>query len=230
MTTMKKFILVLLAFVSLSSWGQDTSQDTNTRLDAVGEVMSGGAGLWIKPLRKSKVKGNVYLFDNWNSVGAMITEQGEKFKLVSINYDTKQDRFVTMTAPDSVFVFSAQSIKQVRLNNKNFKRYREQGIYKYYEVIAFAKGLELLKKSSKELRKGAKDPFTNSYKSDKFILITKYFFNSNLGMKELKLRKGPFLGFFGEDAKKIKSIMSKHRLSYKKEEDLVKLFDLYKKI
>ena len=38
--------------------------------------------------------------------------------LSNLNYDTSQDRFVTKTSPDSVFVFGKQSIKQVKVNNK----------------------------------------------------------------------------------------------------------------
>ena len=227
---MKNLIFLLLILVSFTSFSQDEPEDTDSRNDVVGDLNRRGTGLWMKPLRKATVKGDVYLFDNWKNLGAIFTEQGSKYNLKSINYDTKQDRFVTRLAPDSVFVFSAQSIKQVKLKTKNYKRYFNQGVYKYYEVLAYAKGLELLKKSKKELKKGAKDPFTNGYKSDRYILITKYFFNSNLEIKELKLRKRAFLGFFGEDTKKIKQLMSKHKLSYKKEKDLVQLFDHYKKI
>ena len=227
---MKKFILIVVTLFSFVSFSQDEFEESNIRLEVAGDLNRRGTGLWMKPIFKSKTKGDVYLFNNWNGVGAIITEQGSKFKLKSINYDTEQDRFVTKISPDSVFVFSAKSVVQVSLNTKNYKRYFNYGIFKYYEVIAFAKGLELLKKSTKTLKKGAKDPFTNSYKADKYFLMSKYFFNSKLGMKELKLRKRAFLSFFGEDARKIKHIMFKHKLSHKKEEDLVKIFDFYNKI
>ena len=96
------------------------------------------------------------------------------------------------------------------------------------ELIAFGKGKEVLKKSFKIIKKGIKDPFTNTNKSDEYVLKTKYFLNSESGLRAWKLRKKDFLKFFGEDSNKIKEIIATHKLSLKKDSDLIKIFEYYK--
>lgn len=225
---MKNLLLLLFALTYAISYAQDVPEDINTRLDVVGDLNTFGTGLWIKSKRKAKVKGDIYLFRNWDNLASVITGQGKKYKFKRINYDTKQDRFVIKTSPDSLFVFSAQSIKQVKLNNKIFKRYFKDDLYSYLELIAFGKGKEVLKKSFKIIKKGIKDPFTNTNKSDEYVLKTKYFLNSESGLRAWKLRKKDFLKFFGEDSNKIKEIIATHKLSLKKDSDLIKIFEYYK--
>ena len=149
--------------------------------------------------------------------------------LSNLNYDTSQDRFVTKTSPDSVFVFGKQSIKQVKVNNKIFKRYLKNDRYDYYEQIAFGKGKEVLKRQVKLIKKGIKDPFTNAYKSDKYVLQTKYFFNSEEGIREFKLRKKSFLSCFGEDSNQVKRIIKMHKITLREDSDFVNIFKFYKK-
>jgi len=224
---MRKVVLLGLAIISFSAYAQD--EDVDTRKDVVGELTIYNSGLWLKPVSKPKVKGDVYLFSNWKNIATIISGKGKKYMLTNLNYDTSQDSFVTKTSPDSVFVFGKQSIKQVKVNNKIFKRYLKNDRYDYYEQVAFGKGKEVLKSQVKEIRKGVKDPFTNNYKSDKYVLKTKYFFNSEKGMREFKLRKKSFLRCFGEDSNQVKRIIKTHKISLKEDSDLVKIFKFYKK-
>ncbi|MFT5146114.1 MAG: hypothetical protein ACI9H1_000833 [Polaribacter sp.] len=224
---MRKVVLLGLAIITFSAYAQDEYVDT--RNDVVGELTIYNSGLWIKPVSKAKVKGDVYLFTNWKNIATIISGKGKKYMLSNLNYDTSQDRFVTKTSPDSVFVFGKQSIKQVKVNNKIFKRYLKNDRYDYYEQVAFGKGREVLKRQVKLIKKGIKDPFTNAYKSDKYVLKTKYFFNSEEGMREFKLRKKSFLSCFGEDSNQVKRIIKTHKISLKEDSDLVKIFKFYKK-
>jgi hypothetical protein len=226
---MRKVVLLCLAIITFSTYAQD--KDVDSRRDIVGEIgdiTGNGNGLWIKPVRKPKVKGDVYLFNNWKNIATIVSGKGKEYMLYNINFDTKQDKFVTKISPDSVFVFSTQSLKQVTVNNKTFKRYQKNDRYDYYEQVAFGRGKEVLKKQFKVIKKGVKDPFTNTYKRGKYVLNTKYFFNSEDGVKEFKLRKKSFLNCFGEDSNEVKRIIKTHRITLKKDSDLVKIFKFYK--
>tara|TARA_B100000795_G_C22689100_1_gene394893 strand:- start:101 stop:826 length:726 start_codon:yes stop_codon:yes gene_type:complete len=223
----RKVVLLGLAIISFSAYAQD--EDVDTRKDVVGELTIYNSGLWVKPVRTPKVKGDIYLFNNWKNLATIISGKGKKYMLSNLNYDTNQDRFVTKISPDSVFVFNPQSIKQVKVNNKLFKRYLKNDSYDYFELVAFGEGKEILKKHFKIVKKGVKDPFTNTYKSGRYILKTKYFFNSEEGIREFKLRKKSFLNCFGEDSKQVKRIITKYKLSLKKDLDIVKIFKFYKK-
>ncbi|MDG1038975.1 MAG: hypothetical protein P8O89_08550 [Polaribacter sp.] len=226
---MKKYFLTSFILISSLLCAQDSSTDVNARLDVTGELTVGNSGLWIKPSKRPEIKGDIYLFKGWNNLASIITGKGEKYKLKNINFDTNQKMFAMKTAIDSVFVFSRESIKQVMVNNKMFKRYSKDFVYDYYEVIAFGKGKEVLKQSFKVIKKGSKDPFTNTYKGDEYVLKSKYFFNSVSGIKEIKLKKKPFSNLFGDDSKNIKEIISKQKISLKKDSDIIKLFKFYNK-
>jgi hypothetical protein len=224
---MRKVVLLGLAIISFNAYAQDG--DVDTRKDVVGDITVNGSGLWTNPVSYAKVKGDVYLFNNWKNIASIISGKGKKYMLSNLNYDTSQDRFVTKTSPDSVFVFGKQSIKQVKVNNKIFKRILKNDRYDYYEQVAFGKGKEVLKRQVKEIKKGVKDPFTNTYKSDMYVLKTKYFFNSEEGIREFKLRKRSFLSCFGEDSNEVKRIIKIHKISLNEDSDLVNIFKFYKK-
>ncbi len=224
---MKNYFLICFMLISSLICAQESSTDLNARLDVTGELSVRNSGLWIKPSIRPEIKGDVYLFVGWNNVASIITGTGEKYKLKNINFDTNQKMFATKAATDSVFVFSRESIKQVMVNNKMFKRYSKDFDYDYYEVIAFSKGKEVLKQSFKVIKKGSKDPFTNTYKSDEYVLKSKYFFSSTSGIKEIKLKKKPFSNLFGDDSKGIKEIISEQKINLKKDSDIVKLFKIY---
>ena len=224
---MRKVVLLGLAIISFSTYSQE--KDIDSRRDVVGDITVNGSGLWTNPVSYAKVKGDVYLFNNWKNIATIISGKGKKYMLSNLNYDTSQDRFVTKTSPDSVFVFGKQSIKQVKVNNKIFKRYLKNDRYDYYEQVAFGKGKEVLKRQVKLIKKGIKDPFTNAYKSDKYVLKTKYFFNSEQGMREFKLRKKSFLSCFGEDSNQVKRIIKMHKITLREDSDFVNIFKFYKK-
>ena len=224
---MRKVVLLGLAIISFSTYSQE--KDIDSRRDVVGDITVNGSGLWTNPVSYAKVKGDVYLFNNWKNIATIISGKGKKYMLSNLNYDTSQDRFVTKTSPDSVFVFGKQSIKQVKVNNKIFKRILKNDRYDYYEQVAFGKGKEVLKRQVKEIKKGVKDPFTNTYKSDMYVLKTKYFFNSEEGIREFKLRKRSFLSCFGEDSNEVKRIIKIHKISLNEDSDLVNIFKFYKK-
>ena len=224
---MRKVVLLGLAIISFSTYSQE--KDIDSRRDVVGDITVNGSGLWTNPVSYVKVKGDVYLFNNWKNIATIISGKGKKYMLSNLNYDTSQDRFVTKTSPDSVFVFGKQSIKQVKVNNKIFKRYLKNDRYDYYEQVAFGKGKEVLKRQVKLIKKGIKDPFTNAYKSDKYVLKTKYFFNSEEGIREFKLRKKSFLSCFGEDSNQVKRIIKMHKITLREDSDFVNIFKFYKK-
>jgi|TARA_B110000305_G_C19176076_1_gene509713 hypothetical protein len=224
---MRKVVLLGLAIISFSTYSQE--KDIDSRRDVVGDITVNGSGLWTNPVSYAKVKGDVYLFNNWKNIATIISGKGKKYMLSNLNYDTSQDRFVTKTSPDSVFVFGKQSIKQVKVNNKIFKRYLKNDRYDYYEQVAFGKGKEVLKRQVKLIKKGIKDPFTNAYKSDKYVLKTKYFFNSEEGIREFKLRKKSFLSCFGEDSNQVKRIIKMHKITLREDSDFVNIFKFYKK-
>jgi hypothetical protein len=222
------FILVILFFGYANA--QDDTEHTNTRINTVGDLRVMGSGLWVRSAPSATVKGSPYLFENWTNISTIYSGEGKMFTVRNLNYDTKIDRFVTKVSVDSVYVFNTRSLKQAKVNNQFFKLYNKNNVYSYFELIAFGKGKEILKQSKKKIKKGAKDPFTNSYKQDRYVLNVKYFVNSEEGMQELQLKKKSFLALFGKHASQIKKFMKKQKLSFKKDLDIAEIFKYYNQI
>ncbi len=221
---MKKIVSILL----ILSFSFAYSQFENGV--STGNLNLNGATLSVKSTLNKEILGSPYLFDNWNTLATIQSSNGTSYSIKNLNFDTRIDRFVSEVAVDSVFVFTPIAVKQVKINNKTFKNLFIHDTYAYYEVIAFGKGKELLRKSYKILEEGVKDPFTHAKKPDKYMLKTIYFINSVDGLQEVKLKKKHFLKIFGINSKLIKKFISQNKLSLKKDLDLKKIFDYYKKI
>ncbi len=227
---MKKMFLILFSLVYSISFCQDVDKESNIRLSSVGDIAGYGSGLWMKSNNSNKIKGSVYLFDKWSNLASVTTDKGEHYSINNINFDTTKDKFVSKVSLDSVFVFNSQNIKQIIIRNKSFKRYNVNGLYTFYEQIGYGKGKEILKKNFKVIKSGERNPFDNSTKPDKYVLKTKYFINSKEGIKELKLKKNPFLSVFENQSSKIKKFIKKNKLSIKKDIDIAEIFKYYNQL
>ena len=86
----RKVVLLGLAIISFSAYAQD--EDVDTRKDVVGELTIYNSGLWVKPVRTPKVKGDIYLFNNWKNLATIISGKGKqgntiKMALFFFDYD-----------------------------------------------------------------------------------------------------------------------------------------------
>jgi len=223
----KVFLISFLAIFSICI-GQEKTDVVDIRNNTTGDIGPYGSGLWIKSSTIKKVKGSPYLFDNWNNLATIYSSEGRMFRVKNINYDTNTDRFVAKFSIDSVYVFDSHFLNKIRIHNRVFKLMNNKDETSYYELIAGAKGKQILKKSYKIIKKGARDPFTNSISPSHYILIENYYFNSKDRLNELKLKKKSFLKFFKQDSNIAKKIISQNNLSIKKDSDLVKFFEIYK--
>ncbi|WP_299670785.1 hypothetical protein [uncultured Polaribacter sp.] len=227
---MKKTILILVSLLSLTLNAQTSEDDIDTRANTAGDLNVGSSGLWVKSPISKKIKGTPYLFKKWVNLATISSNDGKTHKVKNINYDTKIDRFVSKFSLDSVFVFDFNSLNKIRLNNKVFKLVSNNNVQSYYELIAFTKGKEILKKSSKLIKKGARDAFTNQFKPDQYILKETYYLKSENIIKKIKLKNTTFLKIFGNKSPIIKKYIKKNKLSIKNDEDLAKIFQFYENI
>jgi hypothetical protein len=225
---MKKLVLFLHVVSFTFSFSQQSSQEIDSRTNVVGDLNAYASGLWVKPPSENNVKGSPYLFKNWSNIATIYSSQGNMFQVRNINYDTKKDRFVAKFSIDSVYVFDSYFLNKIRIYNRIFILTNNKDETSYYELIAGAKGKQILKKSYKKIKKGARDPFTNLLTQSQYILIEKYYLNSKEGLKEIKLKKKSFLKLFKQDSHVAKKIISQNNLSIKKDSDLVKFFEIYK--
>lgn len=196
-------------------------------VNTIGAISAYGSGVWSQANNNSvnEIKGTPYLFDNWNTDCIIITKDRKRYRLAQGNYDAKLDQIVARVSNDSIFYFNPSGIGGVIINNRRFERYLdpELGRNSFYEVIAVADDLKILKRFTKVIKEGNFNPMTQKKQTpDSYMLDEKYFVKKDDSIEELILRKNKVIEIFGEMESTIKDYIKSNNLSVKHDQDLKK--------
>ena len=186
--------------------------------------------LRIKKNESSKeTKGSVYLYENWNTIGVIVTNENKSMSMGGLNYDTESDVFVVKSSKDSVYMFDDTNLKEVVINKKRYKKYfnLEDGTQYYLEILARNNDIEILKKTNKKIRFGLLDPLTQISADDEYIAVKTYYLKKGDEISEIKLKKKPFCNVFGKESKAIKKFISNKNLSLSDERSLQVILNYY---
>ena len=179
-------------------------------------------------LRKNKIEGSVFLFDNWKNKGVFIVNQ-KKYNFSNINYHIERESFMSQMEGDSTFVFNMNNVSRVVINGRDFKNF--YNVYKsknkVYEVVYESKKISLLKGYLLKYIKASPNPMINR-PMGRIKHIKKYFVLKNDKLIQIKLKKSKVLEIFDEAKRKqVAEFAKRQRLSFKKEKDLQKIFSFY---
>ncbi len=195
------------------------------------DPMVNTSGLWIIQNNiKSNIKGSCLLFKESNNISVVTTDDGKLIKVKNLNYNIREDNMQTKLSADSVFIFNANNIKTIHINNRLFKQFinPESSLHSFYEVVASCREMDLLKKHSVTVKEGVINPLTQQKQSpDTYIKKFKYFLYSNNSMQEITLKKSKILKLFKQKGENIKNYVTENNLSFKSESDLKLLFKYY---
>ncbi|MBL4568551.1 MAG: hypothetical protein JKY69_02450, partial [Flavobacteriaceae bacterium] len=97
-------------------------------------------------LRKNKIEGSAFLFDNWKNKGIFIVNQ-KKYNFSNINYHIERESFMSKMEGDSTFVFNMNNVNRVTINGRHFKINYDvnESKNKVYEVVYESENISLLK-------------------------------------------------------------------------------------
>lgn len=223
---MRFFLIISLLSITLG-FSQENS-DSNRITNNFSAFESNLTGAWVKNAN-TKIKGTVYLYDNWMTSGIITTLDGVNVSLKGLNYDTHSDSFVAKVSNDSVYMFNNANIKEVRINSTNFKRYPIMGKNKnvFYQTLAVGKDMEIIKKGVKKIKPGIVNRLTQVASPDEYVLKSTYYLLSDNELKEIKLKKKAFSKLFGDNSKTISNFISDEKLSVSDERDLQVILNYY---
>ncbi len=165
---------------------------------------------------------DLYTFTNWNNSGVLFLDN-KIYKLSNINFNITTNSFDSRITRDKLFSFKTSEIDSVSINNLIFKNIGNS----FYEVL-FETGNKLfLKKYDIKFQQGIDNRLGGrTLGKTKSLVSHNYLIKSGEIFKKVELDKNSILDLIDDeiDKNQLKSFVKKENLSYKKVNDVVKIF------
>jgi hypothetical protein len=226
---MKKtsILLTLISLISFAVFAQDENEaiTSNNILDK--STFIGNGNIYTPP---NAVKGNFYLLDNWfnsNLVYLSGKEDGA-VKLSNININVKTNKFVTKLSKKSIYIFNDKYFDYVVIDGKKYKSIYNQATQdnRIYEIVETAKDFTLLKGTESYLVKGEIDPMQFKKVFDEYKIRSSFYVKKGNVISKFKLKKKSILSLLG-NKDLVTEFAKKNKLSFKKVNDVKKIFKYY---
>ncbi len=209
----KRIILITLTFfVAFTAVAQrisiatvETKLITHQGYEFVGEVVEKSNGL--------------FLFSNWRNNGVLYYN-GKELSISNINFNISDNSLSCKLKNGKYFVFRSADIPKFSINNQLFKK---NGRY-YFEVLIEEGNVYFYKRYDVRYKEGVTHRIGGGEVSPSKKLITyTYLIKSGDVIKTLESNKKSILSFFASEEEALKKFVKEKGLSYKKEQDLVKI-------
>jgi len=228
---MKRFLVFTLVLTVNFAFAQSASFSRSDFSNS--DKLYASNGLWVTNQGATKkIKGSPYLFDSWDSNEAIIYMHDKAYKLKSLNYNVRLERFESKFAEDSVFAFNPKNINKIVIEGRTFKRYLDPEFQRnsFFEELVRTKSTSILRKYEIEIIEANFNPMTQQKVSDdQMVKKEKYFYTEDgETLKEIKLKKSHILKTL--DANKrdsVKQYAKDNNLSFKDVIELKNILQYY---
>jgi hypothetical protein len=245
---MKEIVTIILLLSFSYSFSQNTQDNRTTSRNnsngpvyyassingqkGVGDFRIGGVGMWVQKANViNEVAGTIYLYDSWFNNMTLFTNDKKSYELNNSNFDLLRNEFVVKVSIDSIFTFDKNSIKYATLNNVVYKKFNYENKDTFLAVLINGKKTSFLRKDYVSILEGSFNQMTQrKITKDKYVIKTNYFSFSKGKINNFKLKKGDVLSLFKDQKSKVKNFVKKNKLSYRQEEDVMKLFEFYNEL
>jgi len=221
--------LVLTMFAILSA-GLGFSQGTEELLNEESDrgLVGGINDLWLYNTVRSgneEITGNPFLYEDWNNEGVVYAD-GVAHSVSKLNYNMYSDEVAELKSKNEVFVFDKSAIDSLQISGRHFNKMNGS----FYEVISKGDKLSLLKQHSTRVQKGQFNPTDGSTTPSRLVRMEDYYTSQSGKVDKFKPSKGSVMDLFADKQSEVKKFIKDEKLSYKNEEDLIRLFDFYNKL
>ena len=222
-------ILLSLIFLISNVVLSQTNTQTDFRSALTGETTNFGTSFFYNQPSKV-ILGSAYLFDEWNNDGEIQTLTGERFLVRNINLNISRNAFeAKINDNDSIFSFNFNNIKQIIINGKYYKNYFFNEDNRVYELVYSGNSFSILKGFTVKLVSGSGNPMVNR-SNDKYVKKESYFIRSNdkKTIESFKMNKRSLNKLFENNLKDVSRILTfidSSNLSYKDENDVIRMLE-----
>jgi len=217
-----KNLLVLIVFSLLSVM---TNQVILAQEVDSGELVGGMTNLWSYHTIKTgseEIKGNPFLFEDWNTKGVVYSE-GKYFEVDKLNYNIYKEEIGTLKEKESVFAYDTQYIDSVKINK--IRLHKLDG--KFYVALQTGAKASLFKKYETRIVDGMVNNMDGTKEKSRLVIMDDYYVLSQGSLQKFKPSKSSLEEVFGQEAQEMKKLMKANKLNYKKENDLIHIFESY---
>ena len=219
---MKKILFVYSFFSILFVNAQELEAQST-----VGTVTSMN-DIFTKHLKNSvgeEIMGDPFLFSEWNKTGVIYAD-GISYRAKEMNYNILSDDTAILKGKDSVFIFDKVNIDSFSIGKRNFKKHYNL----FYEVLSNGNNISLLKRYEVEIIEGMFNPMDGTKEKSRFKTIDDYFIEKDNNTEKFIPSKKSISVIFSKKAPEVKKYIKQNKLSLKKENDLIDIFNYYNQI
>ena len=224
---MKILFFVISFFYITVFFCQNTNGDNGPGLVGLGNMsqFNGGNIFFNKP---TDLKGDIHVFPNWKNIG-IIDIDNKMYRLANINFNIKTNNFESQVGKDSIFILDIANVNHIHINNRKFQSFyfsNKKGDQSF-EILYDGDDFKLLKGYEVGIRYGETDPLMVKKKVDTYFTTKTYYVRRGADIQEVSLKKKNILLLFKDKANLVGTFAKKNKISYKKDNDLKKLFNYF---
>lgn len=167
-------------------------------------------------------KNDLYSYSNWDNKGVIFVDN-KRYYLGNLNFNVSTNSFDSRIKREKFFSYKSSEIDSVTINNHMFKKVSNS----FYEVLFETENNLFLKKYEIKYKAGSVSRLDGSIGKSTTALIYKYLIKSDDAIKMISLNKKSILGLLKSefDKENLETYVKTENLSYKKEEDTIKIFE-----
>ncbi|WP_271783073.1 hypothetical protein [Aquimarina algiphila] len=228
---MKKIVIVFGLFFTMFVYSQQSENvDDNKKHHNIGIndndtfiILSGFVRPITKKLGEKEIKGSKYYEEDFKL--AVIYDGDKVIHKSPIKYNAFNDEIEVLEDDKEFALLKKEGIKVV-LDSYQYVMLKNKG---YFIIFNKNKKTSLVLKPKKKFRKGAEAESTYSQViPPSFIDNFEYYIKTKEGeLEKIKLKKKNVLAVLKDKKTEIEKFASSKKLSFKKEEDLVKIIEYY---
>jgi len=189
------------------------------------DLVGGMTNLWQYHTFKTateEIKGNPFLFEDWNTKG-IVYSNGKYFEVDKLNYNIYKEEIGAMKEKESVFAYETKYIDSVKINNTRL--HKMDG--KFYEVLEIGSKVSLFKKYDTRIAEGQLNVTDQTKEPSRLVIMDDFYILSNDELQKFKPSKKSLAVLFGAQEAEMKKLMKSNKWNYKKEDDLIRIFESF---
>ena len=169
-----------------------------------------------------EIRGNPFIFEDWDTKGIVYAE-GKIFEGDKLNYNIYEDKIGALNENDSVYFYETQYIDSVMIDN--IRLHKIDG--KFYLALQTGSKASLFKKYDTRIVEGMVNNMDGTQQKSRLVIMNDYYVLSQGSLQKFKPSKNSLEEVFGRQAQEMNKMIKAEKLNYKKEDDLIHIFELF---